>query len=215
MAGAAASDTPRTIHPKPLSAEPLGLEPPGLEPLRLDGAAQGFMTQVERLSGTPLRRCYFCKTCTNGCPFAGLMDKPPHVIWRLVALGLRREALSSSAIWVCVGCHTCSAACPMALDLASVMDALRSLALAEGAPVAEPRILEFHRAVLESVAGQGRANKLEIMLRYKAQTRDWLSDFNLGLRMLAKRKLELGVSRVKDRAQIKRMFQPAWRGGRP
>ena len=33
--------------------------------------------------------------------------------------------------------------------------------------------------------------------------------------MLAKRKLELGVSRVKDRDQIKRMFRPAWRGGRP
>ena len=165
-AAAATSDTPAAPPPEPLSLDSLG---------------QGFAVQVEGLSGTPLRRCYFCQTCSNGCPFAGLMDHPPHMIWRMVLLGLRSEALSSSAIWICVGCHTCSAACPMALDLASVMDALRSLALAQGAPVAEPRILEFHRAVLESVAGQGRANKLEIMLRYKAQTRDWFSDVNLGL----------------------------------
>jgi heterodisulfide reductase subunit C len=183
--------------------------------IQLGAGDWDFMSQVEDMSGTPLRRCFFCQTCSNGCPFAGLMDLKPHAVWRSVQLGLRREVLASSAIWICVGCHTCSASCPMALDLAAVMDALRSLALAEGAPVAEPRILDFHRAVLESVAGRGRANKLEIMLRYKLHTRDWFRDFNLGLRMLAKRKLEWAAPRVAGLQEIKRMFQPPWKGGRP
>ena len=103
-------------------------------------------------------------------------------------------------------------ACPMAIDIAAIMDALRQIALERQVPVAEPGILGFHREVLNTVARYGRTHKLEIMLRYKVRTRDWFSDMDVGLKMLAKRKLDLMPSRVKNIAKIKASLQ--WPVGR-
>ena len=47
----------------------------------------------------------------------------------------------------------------------------------------------------------------EIMLRYKLRRRDWFTDTAVGLKMFAKRKLELLPSRSKDMKTIKALFQ--------
>jgi len=44
--------------------------------------------------------------------------------------------------------------------------------------------------VLGSIERYGRTHKLEIMLRYKLKTRDLISDWTVGMKMLAKRKLD-------------------------
>ncbi len=169
-----------------------------------------FSQELQRLSGTNLNRCYHCRACGNGCPFVQAMDYPPNGIIRLVQFGLRQHALESSTIWVCVGCHTCSVQCPMSIDIAAIMCALRRLALEEGAMVAEPDILDFHREVLHSIKRYGRAHKLGIMLRYKARVRQWFADLDVGLRMLAKRKMDLRATRVKAIKEITRLFIPYW-----
>jgi heterodisulfide reductase subunit C len=171
-----------------------------------------FLAQdIQRLSGTNLNRCYHCRTCGNGCPFVQAMDYPPNGIIRLVQYGMRRQALESHTIWICVGCHTCSVQCPMEIDIAAVMATLRRLALEEGVMVAETNILDFHREVLHSIKQYGRAHKLGIMLRYKARVRQWFGDLDVGLRMLAKRKMDLKASRVKDMKEITRLFIPQWK----
>jgi heterodisulfide reductase subunit C len=166
---------------------------------------------IQRLSGTTLNRCYHCRACGNGCPFVGAMDYPPHGVIRLVQYGLRQQALESHTIWICVGCHTCSAQCPMGIDIAAVMAVLRRLALEEGAMIAETNILDFHREVLHSIQHYGRAHKLGIMLRYKARVRQWFADLDVGLKMLAKRKMDLRATRVKAIDEISRLFIPAWK----
>jgi Fe-S oxidoreductase len=52
----------------------------------------------------------------------------------------RREdrLLSSHDIWLCASCETCGTRCPNEIDISRVMDALRGLALAEKASIAEP-----------------------------------------------------------------------------
>jgi hypothetical protein len=50
------------------------------------------------------------------------------------------------------------------------------------------------------------------MLRYKVRTRDWFSDMDVGLKMLAKRKLDLMPSKVKNIAKIKHLFDGIWKG---
>ncbi|MBM4300631.1 MAG: heterodisulfide reductase [Deltaproteobacteria bacterium] len=166
---------------------------------------------IKRLSGTDLSRCYHCRSCGNGCPFIRGMDYPPNGIIRLVQYGLRRQALESHAIWICVGCHTCSVQCPMAIDIAAVMGTLRHLALEEGVVIAESNILDFHREVLHSINQYGRTHKLGIMLRYKVRVRQWFADLDVGLRMLAKRKMDLTASRVKAIDEITRLFIPDWK----
>ncbi|MGO9532714.1 MAG: 4Fe-4S dicluster domain-containing protein [Desulfobaccales bacterium] len=167
-----------------------------------------FARELQGLSGTNLNRCFHCQTCANGCPFIRAMDYPPNKIIRLVQFGLRRKALESRAIWVCVGCSTCAAECPNGVDLPAVMEALRHLALKEGVKVAEPDILDFHREVFSSIRRYGRTHELGIILRYKARVHRWFTDLNLGLKMLARRKLHLRASKVKATKEIRRLFLP-------
>ena len=88
------------------------------------------------------------------------------------------------------------------------------MALAEGVDTPEPDVLSFHREVLSSIERYGRTHKLEIMFRYKLRKFDLLSDINVGMRMLAKRKLDLRPSRVKAIEEISQLFKCYWREAR-
>jgi len=169
---------------------------------------RNFVEEVKRRSGEDINLCWHCQTCAGGCPFVRAMDYPPNRVIRLAQLGLRKEALESSGIWICVGCNTCSVQCPNAIDIPAVNDALRQMAMEDGVQIAEPNILAFHQEVLNSIQRYGRTHKFEIMLRYKLRRRDWFTDTTVGLKMFAKRKLELRPSRSKDMKTIKGLFQP-------
>jgi heterodisulfide reductase subunit C len=165
-----------------------------------------FMNEVKQRSGVNFNQCWHCQSCAGGCPFVAAMDYPPNRVIRLVQLGLKKEALESTGIWICVGCNTCSIQCPNAIDIPAVNDTLREMAIEEGVTVAEPDILNFHQEVLNSIERYGRTHKFEIMLRYKLRRRDWFSDMAVGLKMFAKRKLELLPSRSRDMQTIKGLF---------
>ena len=166
-----------------------------------------FKARIISNAATNINLCWHCNCCSGGCPFSQAMDYLPNQVIRLVQLGMKPEALSCSSIWICVGCHTCSVQCPMAIDMAAFMDALRQEALAEKVTPAEPDVYHFHREVLNSIRRYGRTHKLEIMFRYKLQKQDWLQDIDVGLKMLAKRKLDLMPSKVKDRKAVSGMFK--------
>jgi len=162
---------------------------------------------LKKKAGTDFNRCFQCKACSAGCPFSEMMDPFPNVVMRLVQLGLIEEALECSTIWICVGCNTCSIQCPQAIDIPGVMDALRQTALIRKVNISEPDIVHFHDEVLNSIRKYGRTHKLEIMLKYKLMKRDWFGDLDVGLKMLAKRKLDLKPSRVKKVEAVKKLFK--------
>jgi heterodisulfide reductase subunit C len=174
-----------------------------------------FAEEVERRSHAGLRRCFFCRTCGNGCPFVEAMDIPPYGVMRLVHYGLREEALSANTIWVCVNCHTCSSQCPMAIDIAAMMNALCHMSLEERVPTPTQDILDFHLEVVRSIERHGRTHKLGIMLRLRLLSGSWFKDVDIGMKMLAKRKLDLRPSRVKAIKEINRLFLPYWRVVKP
>lgn len=175
---------------------------------------RSLASEVMERSGTNLCRCYHCGSCANGCPFVQAMDYPPNMVLRLIQYGMREEALKCKTIWVCVGCHTCSSQCPMDINIASIMEVLRYMAVAEGVAIAKPEILDFHEEVLRSLERYGRAHKLGIMWRYKVQTRRWFRDLDIGLKMLARRKLDLRPSRVQAREEIAQLFKCYWKVSR-
>jgi heterodisulfide reductase subunit C len=176
-------------------------------PIDISRRDANFASQVAQRSGVDINLCWHCQSCAGGCPFVSAMDYPPNRVIRLIQLGLRKEALESSGIWICVGCNTCSIQCPNAIDIPAVNDALREMAIEEGSLVAEPDILNFHKEVLHSIERYGRTHKFEIMLRYKLRRHDWFSDASVGLKMFAKRKLELLPSRSRDMESIKGLFE--------
>ena len=176
------------------------------EPIDLKCMDTDFIREVKKRSATDFYSCWHCKSCVNGCPFSHAMDYAPNAVIRLVQLGQKLPALQNSTIWICVGCNTCAIQCPNAIDIAGLNDALREIAIEEGIVVGQPDILHLHEQVLHSIERYGRSHKLEIMMRYKLKEKDWFADFAVGLKMLAKRKLELLPSRIRDIGQIKRMF---------
>ena len=165
-----------------------------------------FAKKVTQRSEVDINLCWHCRSCAGGCPFVQAMDYPPNHIIRYVQLGLKQEALKSSGIWICVGCNTCSIQCPNAIDIPAVNDTLRQMAMEAGVVVAEPNILHFHQAVLQSIERYGRTHKLEVMLRYKLKKHDWFADMAVGMKMFAKRKLELLPSRNTNISDIRRLF---------
>lgn len=165
-----------------------------------------FCEAVVRRSGENFRRCFHCQSCGSGCPVSHAMTYRPNGVIRLVQFGLKSEVLECSDIWLCMGCNTCATACPMAIDIAAVMSALREMTIEEGVRIAEPGIFRFHQEVLNSIQRYGRTHKLEIMMRYKLRQRNFFSDIDMGLRMLAKRKLDLRPSKIINKAQIRKLF---------
>ena len=122
------------------------------ETINLNQTDSGFVGEVIRRSGVDINKCWHCQTCAGGCPFVRAMDYPPNRVIRMVQLGLRKEALESSGIWICVGCNTCSIQCPNCIDIPAVNDALRQMAMAEGAVVAEPMVNEIIQGAIDAGA---------------------------------------------------------------
>ena len=174
--------------------------------VELNGSRAELAKAVTEKVGSNFNRCLHCRTCAGGCPFTKAMDPKPNGVIRMIQLGLKQEVFECPSIWVCVGCYTCTVQCPMAIDIAGVMDAVRQLAVAENADIYDPGIHHFHKEVIRSVERYGRTHKLEIMLRYKMFRQDWFSDLNTGIKMFAKRKLELMPSKVKNPDVIKSLF---------
>jgi heterodisulfide reductase subunit C len=170
-------------------------------PIEIDGIQSNLDGQL----GDDYHRCLHCQCCGNGCPFIQAMDYPPNAVIRMIQYGLADQALSTGTIWVCVACNTCAMQCPMAIDIPGLMDKLRHMALARGSTVAEPDVLKFHQTVLDSISRYGRTHKLDIMMRFKLSTRRWLQDWQVGLKMMAKRKLDLLPSKV-DRIETLKPF---------
>jgi heterodisulfide reductase subunit C len=172
-----------------------------------------FSREVNERSGENVGLCWHCRTCAGGCPYVKAMDYHPHAVFRMVQLGLRKEALESSTIWICVSCNTCSIQCPAAIDIPAIMDALRHMALEEGVKIAQPQIVKFHEEVLGSIERYGRTHKLEIMMRYKVRMRQWFQDMDLGLKMLSRRKLDLTPSKINRPEEVSRLFTGSAKDG--
>ena len=171
-----------------------------------DDLDPGFASEVRQRSGVEFSACYHCSGCVGVCHFSHAMDYPPNRMVRLIQLGMRKEALGSSAIWLCVGCNTCSHHCPMRVDMPAIMDALRQMAIEEGVTPAEPNVLHFHRDLLRSVKRYGRTHKLEIMVRYKIRNLDFFSDMGVGAKLFTRGKIDVIPSRTKAIDQVRAAF---------
>jgi heterodisulfide reductase subunit C len=166
-----------------------------------------FVNQVNALSEQTIQLCYHCHKCTAGCPVVDEMSYGPDRILRMVQFGQKEPLLTSSDIWVCASCETCGTRCPNEIDIARVMDALRQLALAEGAAIAEPDAIKFHRLFLFMLQNMGRMHEALLMGIYLLWTFDFMDYVGVGPRMFLKGKVPLIPHRIKGRGEVKRIFK--------
>lgn len=166
-----------------------------------------FLSQVNTLSSQSIQLCYHCHKCTSGCPVAADMQYGPDQILRMVQMGERDRVLTSHDIWLCASCETCGTRCPNEVDIARVMDSLRNLALDAGVTPAEPDAVKFHRIFLLVVQNMGRMHEATLFAAYKLWTRHILADMDSGAQLLIKGKIPLAPHLIKDRHQIKEIFE--------
>jgi heterodisulfide reductase subunit C len=166
-----------------------------------------FVKQINDLSDQTIQLCYHCHKCTAGCPVADEMSYGPDRVLRLIQLGERERLLTSSDIWICASCETCGTRCPNEIDIARVMDALRQVAVSEGAAIAEPDAIRFHRLFLALLQRVGRMHEATLLSLYLLWTRNVLGYVGVGTKMIVKGKAPLIPHPVKARRDVKRIFE--------
>jgi heterodisulfide reductase subunit C len=165
-----------------------------------------FVRRVEAESGQKVADCYQCGKCTAGCPVTFAMDLMPHQVVRLLQLGLGDEILESKTIWLCSTCATCTTRCPRNIDLARLMDTLRSTARSAGRTKAGKGIAQFNEVFLDSVRRYGRAHELGIGLRYNLKTGKLFKDSDLARGWFLRGRLKVAVPKIRGVAEIDRIF---------
>ena len=88
-----------------------------------------LVDKIEEISGQNVFDCYQCGICSSGCPVTDYMDYSPNQVMRLIQLGSVDEILNSRTIWICSTCLQCSTRCPKGIEVAKVMEALRTINL--------------------------------------------------------------------------------------
>ena len=179
-----------------------------LEPIAsTEKMVPSFLEEVKKKSREDLSLCYQCLKCTAGCPTAPYMDIRPNNIIRMIQMGMKEAVLGSSAIWLCVSCWTCGTRCPNKIDIGVLMDALREMAIEEGIPAKEKNIHLLHEAFIQSIKRGGRLHELAMEVEYKLKSRDFFTDMIPGMMLFLKGKIPLLPSLVKERQEIKKIFE--------
>lgn len=153
-----------------------------------------------------VQTCYQCGRCSAGCPIADYFDLQPMEIVRLAGYGMEEMLLSSETIWLCASCDTCATRCPNSIDITSLMDVLRELALRKGVKPAVPQVPAFHLSFMESVKRWGRTYEIGMIGAYKLRSRDFMGDMKLGLSMFTKGKLSLLPHSIEGKPEIREIF---------
>jgi len=160
-----------------------------------------------REAGADVTACYQCGRCSSGCPAADYFDVKPMQAVRMCSYGQEEALLACRTIWVCAACETCTTRCPNGIDIARMMDLLRSRALAGKKGSQEPHVLAFHKAFLNSIRAHGRVFEMGMIANYKMRSADFFSDMGLGLRMLMRNKLKFVPTRIQGTGDVRAMFR--------
>jgi heterodisulfide reductase subunit C len=144
---------------------------------------------VEEFSGEDVKNCYQCGKCSAGCPIAADMDLPPNQVIRLLQLGLTDTALRSKTIWLCASCETCTTRCPREVDLATIMDALRNLAIREKIRSPERAVTLFNKIFLSIVKKYGRLFEMELIGMFNTGTLKFFKDITKAPKLLLRGRL--------------------------
>jgi len=128
--------------------------------IKKDKRVKGLLRRIADMTGADLGVCYQCKRCTSGCPVSKLAASGPAEMMRRLHLNAGDELLDSDIIWTCVSCETCSARCPMGIDVAAVMDAMRTLAREKRAARQKGNVPLFNRVFLQTVRFFGRSAEI-------------------------------------------------------
>lgn len=171
-----------------------------------------LISKIKHDTEVNVYKCYQCGKCSAGCPLASSeMEYPPSVIMRMLQTEdpQNEEILKKSyAVWVCLTCEMCFTRCPMEIDIPTVMDYIRQIAVKEKKINKKAKsIVASHEAFLNSIKRTGRLHELGFVMEYKLKTFEVMKDAMLAPSMLAKGKLHIFAEKIKDKAHMALIFK--------
>ena len=86
---------------------------------------------LNRLSGTDVRKCMKCGKCSGRCPAFNDMDIKPHQFVSYVINDELDALLNSESLWKCLSCFACVERCPRSVEPGRLIDAVRQLVVRE------------------------------------------------------------------------------------
>ena len=171
----------------------------------------GLAGEIREHIDVTVEKCYQCGKCSAGCPLSVEMDYPPSLLLRLIQTGdeaLEQKVLKSYTIWLCLSCEMCYQRCPMEIDIPTLCDYLRSKSVELN--LVNPKaknIVKFHKAFLNSIKNTGRLFELGLIFKYKMASMNLMQDVDMAPGMISKGKLHFLPEKIKNTAQIKRIFK--------
>lgn len=189
--------------------------------LNYDAAvSRSLVEEVKKRSGQNLQACYQCRRCAAGCPVGEETGVTPDRLIRMVLVGDKEAALNNLLVWKCVACYTCGTRCPNDIQTARITETLKQMSKEAHLEPLTPRIADFHNAFMKSTGHLGRVNEIELMAIYETKTlfkelakgnlkamfEEMKSQGKLGAEMTKKKRMHFGMDRVKNRAEIKALY---------
>ena len=80
---------------------------------------------LNRLSGTDVKKCMKCGKCTATCPSFDEMEYHPHQFVSMVESGDIEPLLNSESLYKCLSCFACVDRCPRGVEPAKLVEAVR------------------------------------------------------------------------------------------
>jgi heterodisulfide reductase subunit C len=162
--------------------------------------AQEFLQSPK---GVKLLHCIQCGTCSGSCPLAGCMDHAPRELFALLRDGDMKAVLTSNTPWYCVSCYQCMVRCPQQIPVTDIMYLLKQMAAERGLSPAGHKLPDLYRAFAREIEAHGRVSEALVMARYGIRhPLDMLGKASLGLKLLARRRLELIPRNIHNRAKL-------------
>ncbi len=168
-----------------------------------------YRDKLKRRVQADVRDCYQCGNCSASCPAVFSFDYTPNQLMRMLQVGLVDRVLDSKAVQLCVQCLTCSGRCPRNIDVAGIIEDLKTIATAQERPVPE-YVKTFNKAFMDVVARFGRLPELYMMGRFYLGTmnpRLPLADVRLALPMVKKGKMQFVPRRSKGASEVARIYK--------
>ena len=186
-------------------------------------ASKPLVEEIMARSGQNLLACYQCRRCASGCPVGEQTGVTPDQLIRMILLGDREAALNNLLVWKCVACYTCGTRCPNNIQTARITETLKQMSKQANLKPLTPRIADFHNAFMTSTSHLGRFNELEGMAIYETKTifkelaqghlkvvwDEMMNQARLGAAMTKKKRMHVGLDRIRQRSEIKALFRKA------
>lgn len=91
----------------------------------------GFITEVGKLGGHDVKKCFQCATCSVACPISPDTKPFPRKEMLATCWGLKDRLIGNGDIWLCHNCGDCSSMCPRGAKPGDVLSAVRAYAVTE------------------------------------------------------------------------------------